>query len=107
MQNQKNMQTKGENANSGHCVGIHELIDWQVIQYRKAVDTHRHDLSKIEGRCVAWQEAEKDFNAADRLIMGEKDRVEYCGIVCPSRKNCLVALRFSQNEEAKSISRAG
>ncbi len=107
MQQQNTTTVEGVLENGETCVGIHELIDWQIIQYRKSVDTHRHDLSRIEGRCVAWQEAEKDFNAADRAVMGEKWRVEYCGLVCQSRKNCLVALHFARNEEADSLSRAG
>ena len=85
---------KGAKDNGAQCVGIHELIDWQIIQYRTAVDEHRHHLSKAEGRCVAWQEAEQDFNADDRRNMSDKWRVEYCGLLCKERKNCLVALRF-------------
>ena len=89
------------------CAGIHELIDWEIIQYRKSVDTHRRDLSKVEGRCVAWQEAEKDFNDSDRAMMGKKWRVEYCGLVCPLRNKCLTALHFMRSEEPESLSREG
>ena len=70
------------------------MLDWQILQYRRAVDEHRVDLSKAEGRCVAWQEAEKDFNTTDRDVMSEKWRAEYCGQLCARRENCLVALRF-------------
>jgi len=107
MQNQTNMQAEGMLENGEHCVGIHELIDWQIIQYRQEVDAHRRDLSKVEGRCVAWQEAEKDFNAADRAVTGKKWRVEYCGLICPSRNKCLVALQFSRNKEIEPLYRAG
>ena len=92
---------------TGKCVGIHELIDWQIIQYRKAVDAHRLDLSKAEGRCVAWQEAEQDFNKEDRSAMDEKWRVEYCGGVCPSRNNCLIALHFLQSKKTAALHRVG
>jgi hypothetical protein len=99
----KEMQDNGD-----HCVGIHELIDWQIIQYRKEVDIHRLDLSQVEKRCVAWQEAEKDFNTADRAVMGKKWRVEYCGSICPSRENCLVAAHFLHNRrDAEPLYRAG
>lgn len=101
------MNTKSEQKNENSCIGIHELIDWQIIQYRKSVDAHRHDLSKAEGRCVAWQDAEKDFNTHDRVVMSEQSRVEYCGLVCPSRKNCLVALRSAEDKKAESLSRVG
>ena len=104
---QKQMQIKEVKRNDGFCNGIHELLDWQIIQYRRAVDEHRQDLSKLEGRCVAWQEAEKDFNADDRAIMGEKWRVEYCGLVCPHRANCLTALHFLRSKNTEPLARAG
>ncbi len=107
MKTQEDPKANGLHGNTGHCVGIHELIDWQIIQYRKSVNTHRHDLSKAEGRCVAWQDAEKDFNAADRIVMGEKSRVEYCSLSCPSRENCLVALQFLRNKKSEPLYRAG
>lgn len=89
------------------CIGIHELLDWQIVQYRQAVDEHRLDLSKAEGRCVAWQDAEKDFNSHDRAMMGEKWRVEYCGLICPSRKNCLTALHFLHKKHVEPIHKVG
>jgi hypothetical protein len=93
--------------NDGSCIGVHELIDWQIVRYRHAVDSHRHDLSKIEGRCVSWQEAEMDFNSADRAVMGEKWRVEYCGAVCPHRNKCLIALHFLQSKKTEPLYRVG
>lgn len=107
MQKQETMEPREVQENGEHCVGIHELIDWQIIQYRKEVATHRIDLSKVEGRCVAWQEAEKDFNMADRAIMGKKWRVEYCGSVCPSRDNCLIAMHFLRSKSPERLYRAG
>lgn len=107
MQKKGNAKVEGMLENGETCVGIHELIDWQIIQYRQAVNTHRHDLSKVEGRCVAWQDAEKDFSTADRSIMGKKERAEYCGLICQHRNKCLVALHFSRNEEAEPLYRAG
>lgn len=90
-----------------NCAGIHELIDWQIIQYREAVGQHRHDLSKAEGRCVAWQEAEHDFNRHDRAVMGEKWRVEYCGAVCPHRGKCLIALQFLRRHHTEPLVKFG
>ena len=91
------------------CVGVHELIDWEILQYRKEVDEHRVDLSKVEGRCVAWQEAEQDFNASDRAALEDKWRSEYCGQVCPHRENCLVAANFLQKRDRihERVSRVG
>ena len=94
----------GEEA---QCVGIHELIDWQIIQYRQAVEDHRVDLSKIEGRCVAWQEAEKDFSRQDVAKMEERQQVEYCGLICPFREKCLTAVHFLESKKTASLSRVG
>ena len=107
MQKKENTEIMKPSESGGNCAGIHELIDWQIIQYRKSVDAHRLDLSKAEGRCVAWQEAEHDFNKADRSAMDEKWRVEYCGCVCPSRNNCLLALHFLQSKKTQPLYRVG
>lgn len=107
MQKQKTANIREVQDNGEYCVGIHELVDWQIIQYRKEVAAHRIDLSKVEGRCVAWQEAEKDFNASDRAVMAEKWRVEYCGLVCPARSKCLTALHFLRSKDTEPLSRAG
>ena len=93
--------------NGDHCVGIHELIDWQIIQYRQEVDAHRLDLSKVEGRCVAWQEAEKDFSRSDQASLSDKSRVEYCGQVCPFSSNCLIAMRFLNRKRTEPLHRVG
>jgi hypothetical protein len=89
------------------CAGIHELIDWQIVQYRRAVDKHRLDLSKAVGRCVAWQEAEQDFNAHDRRVMAEQSRIEYCGLFCPERNKCLTALHFLHTKKTEPLYRVG
>lgn len=98
---------KGVSERKLECAGIHELIDWEIVQYRDAVNTHRVDLSKAEGRCVAWQEAEQDFNIHDRAAMGEKWRVEYCGLICPSRKKCLTALHFLHSRQTEPVYKVG
>jgi len=98
---------KGVSGRKSECAGIHELIDWEIVQYRGAVNAHRIDLSKAEGRCVAWQEAEQDFNARDRAMMEEKWRVEYCGLICPSRNKCLTALHFLHSKKAEPIYKVG
>ncbi len=103
----KNENTAEMIEESTSCVGVHELIDWQIVQYRQAVDAHRIDLSKAEGRCVAWQEAEKDFSNSDRTSLGERGRVEYCGLLCPHREKCLIALRFLRNKNIEPLYRVG
>ncbi len=102
-----NTESMGVPESNIQCAGIHELIDWQIIQYRQAVDGHRIDLSKAEGRCVAWQEAERDYTRSDRAAMGEKWRVEYCGLICPHKNNCLTALQFLRRKNIEPLYKAG
>ncbi|WP_372808343.1 hypothetical protein [Pontiella sp.] len=96
-----------EEQGTRSCTGIHELLDWQIVQYRRAIDAHRLDLSKAEGRCVAWHEAEQDFNAHDRRRMAEQSRIEYCGLFCPDRNKCLTALHFLHQKKTEPIYKVG
>ncbi|VGO12954.1 hypothetical protein PDESU_01508 [Pontiella desulfatans] len=103
----KKTNTSGVSESSLQCAGIHELIDWEIVQYRRAVGDHRLDLSKAEGRCVAWQDAEQDFNSHDLAAMGEKWRVEYCGLICPQRNKCLTALHFLHSRKTEPLHKVG
>ncbi|MEE9368778.1 MAG: hypothetical protein V3V05_07925 [Pontiella sp.] len=105
IQNENKVESTSEKE--VQCVGVHELIDFQIIQYRQAVDAHRIDLSKAEGRCVAWQEAERDYSRSDRAAMGEKSRVEYCGAVCEHHDTCLIALHFLSSKQTQRLHRVG
>jgi hypothetical protein len=89
------------------CVGIHELLDWQIIQYRQSIDEYRKELSREQHRCVSWQEAEEEFSKMNLRSMGEQSRVEYCGLVCPSRSNCLLAMQFLNARYTEPMHKAG
>ncbi len=89
------------------CVGIHDLLDWQIIQYRQSVDEYRKELSKEQNRCLSWQEAEQEFSKMNLKSMGEQSRVEYCGLVCPSRKNCLLAMQFLNARHVEPMYKVG
>ena len=89
------------------CVGIHELLDWQIIQYRQSIDEYRKELSREQHRCVSWQEAEDEFSKMNLRSMGEQSRVEYCGLVCSHRKNCLLAMQFLNAHHAEPIHKVG
>lgn len=102
-----NRKEKRVNKTVLECAGIHELLDWQIIQYRREVDLHRLDLSKAEGRCIPWQDAEHDYNTSDRAVLGEKSRVEYCSAICPARENCLVALHFLRSRHVEPLPKFG
>ena len=75
MKNQKNRKNTGATDNSAKCVGIHELIDWQIIQYRQAVDAHRIDLSKVEAGKLKLEPSEVDIkNLLERSLVMIKER---------------------------------
>ena len=76
------------------CLGVHELIDWEIMQFRNVVDAYRLELSKQEGRYVGWKEAEKRFVIGDCVNVTNQWRVEYCGLVCPHRRSCMLAAHF-------------
>lgn len=88
------------------CIGFHELLDWQIVQYRQYVGYHRLEMSIAEGRCVSWEEAEQAVS--NKLPdLGEQWHVEYCGAVCPSRDNCLLALNFLNKKNTELLHKVG
>ncbi len=89
------------------CAGFHELLDWQIIQYRQAVNEYRLELSKELHRCVPWQEAEHEFASMGLHYMGAQWRTEYCGFICSQRKQCLLAMQFLDVRDAESMHRVG
>jgi hypothetical protein len=100
-------KTMGVVDSDAKCVGFHELLDWQILQYRQVVDEYRHDLSVAEGRCISWQEAEESFTAERRELVDDQSRVEYCGMICPSRTNCLSALNFLHKKNTEPLYKVG
>jgi len=44
-------------------MGFHEMLDHQIIEYRKLVGFQRLELSIQEGRMVSWAEAEREVSA--------------------------------------------
>jgi hypothetical protein len=89
------------------CIGFQELKNWQVQQYRRAVDDHRHHLSLTLDRCVGWHEAEQDFCRNDCDGHAKKWRTEYCGLICPSKSSCLLALHFLRIKKETPLHRVG
>jgi len=107
------MRIKNKQSSSGtlsdevQCLGFQELKNWQVTQYRSTVDNHRTLLSRQQGRCVAWQEAEQDFCENSFDNHAEEWRVEYCGLICPSRNSCLLALHFMRSKDTEPLHKTG
>jgi hypothetical protein len=104
---QDSTKTMGVVDSDAKCIGFHELLDWQIIQNRRVVEDYRHDLSVAEGRCISWQEAEESFTPENRVQFSEQSRVEYCGMMCPSRANCLLALNFLHKKNTEPLYKVG
>lgn len=102
--NQGVPETVGMNV---QCTGVHDLIDWQIVQYRKCIDEYRREWSNEQHRCVSRQEAEAQFKKMELEKMGEQWRVEYCGLVCPQREKCLLAMHFLNKHHTHMLHKVG
>ena len=103
MKTKKHVEELGVVAGGKACKNIHDLLDWQILQYRKSVDEYRVELSKEQHRCVSWQEAEQQFSHMGVDRKGEQWRVEYCGLVCRDRNSCLLAMQFLTKHHVEPI----
>lgn len=63
----KSTKTMGVVESDMNSIGFHELLDWQILQYRAEVNEYRRDLSLAEGRCISWQEAAQCFPGAGQM----------------------------------------
>jgi len=104
---QEQSRLKNVAESKTRCAGVHELIDWEIMQYRNAVDAHRLELTKHKGRYVGWEEAEENFASGDCVSLAERWRVEYCGLVCPHRRSCLLAVHFLHSKHVEQLHKAG
>lgn len=107
MKTRKQAEEMGVVEEGMECAGFHELLDWQIIQYRQTVNEYRVELSKEQHRCVSWQEAEQEFSKMGLSNMGEQWRIEYCGLVCPERNKCLLAMQLLSSLHAEPMHKAG
>jgi hypothetical protein len=89
------------------CAGFHDLLDWQIIQYRHAVNDYRLELSKTQHRFVPWKEAEREFSKKGLEFINEHWRMEYCGVICAQRKKCLLAVPFLRARSTESFHQVG
>jgi hypothetical protein len=80
-----------EEAGAPKCIGFHELTLWQVEQYRQAVNENRWYMGQKYSRWIGWVEAEQDFLNQGYSGCAEKWRQEYCGVLCPFKRDCLLA----------------
>lgn len=48
---------------SDNEIDFHELLDRQIIEYRKLLGFQRLEMSIQEGRMVSWAEADREISA--------------------------------------------
>ncbi len=59
-----NADTMGVVKSDCTTVDVHELLDRQIIEYRKLVGYHRLEKTITEGRVVPWPEAACEVSAS-------------------------------------------
>lgn len=78
-------------SNRQGCRAFHALKDWQVGQYRKAVDENKWYMGERLGRQVDWAEAEADFLRNGYYGCAPKWRRHYCTSKCMHFATCELA----------------
>lgn len=76
------------------CKAHWKLNEWQVIQYRRAIDENRWYMGERLGRNISWEEAEYDFLYNGYYGCAPKWRKEYCARICPHFSNCTLGQLF-------------
>lgn len=84
------------------CAAFQELMDWQVDQYRMAVDQNMWFMGERLGRAVDWEEAEEDFLQHGYYGCAPKWRDQYCRNKCAHAAACELGRSFSRNEAGLS-----
>lgn len=76
------------------CKAFRKLKDWQVDQYRMAVDENMWFMGERLGRTVEWKEAEDDFLHNGYYGCAPKWRKEYCAVKCTHFHTCDLGRSF-------------
>lgn len=84
-----------DTAQSG-CRAHWLLNEWQIRQYRKAIDENMWYMGERFGRRVTWEEAEYDFLHNEYYGCAPKWRKEYCANRCPHIVHCKLGQRFTK-----------
>jgi hypothetical protein len=80
--------------NDRKCLSHQELNEWQVEQYRQAIDENKWYMSERMGRSVSWEEAEYDFLHNGYYGCAPKWRMEFCAHRCSHYPNCKLGQLF-------------
>jgi hypothetical protein len=78
------------------CQAHRNLNEWQVRQYRHAVNENKWYMSERLGRAVDWEEAEHDFLHNEYYGCAPKWRKEYCSRRCHHFTDCVLGQRFAK-----------
>ncbi len=81
-------------VDKGGCRAYYELNEWQIIQYRQAIDENKWYMGERLGRIVSWEEAEYDFLHNEYYGCAPKWRKEYCARRCPHFVDCELGQLF-------------
>ena len=79
------------------CKSFKKLKDWQVDQYRMAVDENMWYMGERLGRPVDWEEAEEDFLHNGYYGCAPKWRKQYCKDKCTHFATCALGHHFTRN----------
>lgn len=78
----------------GACQAFRKLKNWQIEQYRRAVDENKWYMSEKSGRIIGWKEAERDFLQNAYYGCAPKWRKEYCSEHCHFFSGCELGRQF-------------
>lgn len=79
----------------GKCRSYWKLNEWQIRQYRHAIEENKWYMSEREGRAVGWDEAERDFMHNGYYGCAVKWRKEYCARRCGHFTECKLGQLFA------------
>jgi len=77
------------------CQAHTKLNEWQIRQYRRAIDENKWYMSERTGRSVSWEEAEHDFVHNEYYGCAPKWRKEYCAVRCHHFYSCPLGQHFA------------
>lgn len=78
----------------GTCRAFRKLKNWQIEQYRKAVDENKWYMNEKSDRFVDWSEAEADFIQNSYYGCAAKWRQEYCSQHCGYFSGCELGIQL-------------
>ena len=80
------------------CRAFKKLKDWQVDQYRMAIDENMWYMGERLGRQVEWEEAENDFLHNGYYGCAPKWRRQYCQSKCIHFSTCDLGHLFAKTK---------